>query len=489
MANIAGSGAAEWRAVTFVAISDTHTKHAEVKLPPGIDVLIHAGDFTTRGSCAEVTAFAKWLRELPIPIKIVIAGNHDRAMERDTRSFSGEAYAQLTDDDARAAGVVYLQQEAVLVHGFTIWGSAFQPAFWGGFQRRRGSHIAAEWAAIPESADVVVTHGPAYGHGDLVFGFGAGVDDEDAGVEVVRVRASSLGARNVGCKDLLAALMGRVRPALCVAGHIHEGYGITQQALPPAAAGHDRDAAGTVSGDVCVDADPDVTVRASDLSPVLLPPPSRRVGAAVAASATRRGDACSAAEAGDSRTCTDVCSAVPAMKLGPAPAHARTDGRGAEASRSSEPCEASHVDGRVADKAGATCRTHEASEGGGAGSMDGADAAAAAESPGTVTFLNAASVTQQYMPWNEPIVFTLCRRPPGALSPAAAATVPPVAAGGVEAPVYSCFAAHRAIDVTVWSGGGRRGGTKAGTAAGASQGAGAPVAKSEEAASDDYFEL
>jgi len=484
--------------VTFVAISDTHTKHAEVKLPPGIDVLIHAGDFTTKGSRAEVTAFAKWLRALPIPIKIVIAGNHDRAMERDTRSFSGEAYAQLTDDDARAAGVVYLQQEAVVVHGFTVWGSAFQPAFWGGFQRRRGPEIAAEWAAIPESADVVITHGPAHGHGDLVFGFGASSDDEDGDGDVVRVRASSLGARHVGCKDLLAAVMGRVRPALCVSGHIHEGYGITQQALPSAATGHDGGdaaapvaaAAAAAAGAAAGDADPEVTVRASDLAPLLLPPPRRRADAAVAASATAGGDACSAVETTESRTCNSATG----MATGPMTAPAKTDGRSTEASLSSEPVGLSHVDGRGADTAmgaGAACRLHEAATAVGAELMDAATctAAAAAESPGTVTFLNAASVTKQYMPWNEPVVFTLCRRPPGALTPADAATVPPAAAGSVGVPVYSCFAAHRGIDVTVWSGGGRGGGRKAGIAPGAAKSAGAAVAKNEEAASDDYFEL
>ena len=68
------------RRLRFVAISDTHNKHADLVVPPG-DVLIHAGDVTWGGTLAEVEAFNAWLGTLPHKHKIVVAGNHDFAFD------------------------------------------------------------------------------------------------------------------------------------------------------------------------------------------------------------------------------------------------------------------------------------------------------------------------------------------------------------------------------------------------------------------------
>jgi hypothetical protein len=76
--------------------------------------------------------------------------------------------------------------------GFTVWGAPWQPRFWGAFNLRRGADIAAMWAQIPDTADVVVTHGPAAGHGDFV----------------PRSR------EHAGCEDLLR----EVRARCCVSG-------------------------------------------------------------------------------------------------------------------------------------------------------------------------------------------------------------------------------------------------------------------------------
>jgi 3',5'-cyclic AMP phosphodiesterase CpdA len=59
----------------FVALSDTHGKH-HFELPPG-DVLLHAGDVSSRGSKTEVQGFLDWFSSLDYPYKIFIAGNHD----------------------------------------------------------------------------------------------------------------------------------------------------------------------------------------------------------------------------------------------------------------------------------------------------------------------------------------------------------------------------------------------------------------------------
>lgn len=86
----------------------------------------------------------------------------------------------------------YVRHAAVATRrgGFLVFGSPVTPAFWGAFNVRRGAPLAALWAAIPDGADVVVTHGPAAGHGDWV----------------PRKR------EHVGCEDLLR----EVRPCVSV---------------------------------------------------------------------------------------------------------------------------------------------------------------------------------------------------------------------------------------------------------------------------------
>lgn len=47
----------------IVCVSDTHGRHARTVIPPG-DILIHAGDITTRGHLEEVEEFDRWLGTL-----------------------------------------------------------------------------------------------------------------------------------------------------------------------------------------------------------------------------------------------------------------------------------------------------------------------------------------------------------------------------------------------------------------------------------------
>lgn len=69
-----------------VCISDTHTKHKSLQLPPG-DVLIHAGDFTFGGSPSEIQDFNSWLGGLNFEHKVVIAGNHEISFDLEREEF------------------------------------------------------------------------------------------------------------------------------------------------------------------------------------------------------------------------------------------------------------------------------------------------------------------------------------------------------------------------------------------------------------------
>jgi Icc-related predicted phosphoesterase len=185
----------------IVALSDTHGLHASMEqgIPDG-DVLIHAGDFCGRGLMQEAHDFAEWMGDLPHPNKFVTPGNHDRPVEENEKSVR-----QVFE----AHGIQLLIGETTNVDGFSFFGSPYTPTFlnWH-FMRDRGAQIQAEWERIPNDVHVVITHGPAYGHGDLT--------------------PPWMGAppRHVGCFELLERLR-TIRPKVHVFGHIHEGYGVT----------------------------------------------------------------------------------------------------------------------------------------------------------------------------------------------------------------------------------------------------------------------
>jgi predicted phosphodiesterase len=178
--------------VRIVAVADTHLFHGDLKVPDG-DLFIHAGDLCRRGTLEELKQAVDWIRSLPHPRKLVVAGNHDWAF---------------VDHPAQARALLdgvgtYLEDGGATIDGLTVWGSPWQPAFndWA-FNLPRGEPLAKKWSLIPGGLDVLVTHGPPAGYGD----------------------ATSMGRERSGCADLL----GRVRvvkPRLHLFGHIHEDGG------------------------------------------------------------------------------------------------------------------------------------------------------------------------------------------------------------------------------------------------------------------------
>ncbi|XP_038047108.1 metallophosphoesterase MPPED2-like isoform X1 [Patiria miniata] len=206
-------------AVRFVCISDTHNQAARLiqTLPAG-DVLIHAGDFTNTGRPSEVKRFNEFLGHLPHRHKIVIAGNHevtfDRQLmtEQNSHVFMSFATAlqEVKQEDwkhipALLTNCTYLEDAEVNIMGFRIYGSPWQPEFcdWA-FNLQRGQPLLDKWNLIPAGIDVLVTHGPPLGHGDL-----------------------TTSKERAGCVELLTTVQRRVKPKYHIFGHIHEGYGVT----------------------------------------------------------------------------------------------------------------------------------------------------------------------------------------------------------------------------------------------------------------------
>eukprot|EP01134_Creolimax_fragrantissima_P003772 CFRG3772T1 len=195
--------------VRVVVISDTHSRPV-CDLPAG-DIIIHAGDFTMCGDTKEVTEFAEWFAGLNYKHKIVVAGNHEI-------TFDIEGYEQLWREkhkmkrDQRKIkaslvnmeGITYLEDGAVMFYGYKFWGSPWQPKFaeWA-FQRKRGKSLKTIWDSIPADVDILITHSPPVGLGDL-----------------------TTRAERVGCVDLLYAVQMQIKPMYHLFGHVHEGYGM-----------------------------------------------------------------------------------------------------------------------------------------------------------------------------------------------------------------------------------------------------------------------
>jgi len=199
----------------FVCFSDTHGLHGQI--PPAhlvqADVLLHAGDFTNTGEVEQVRSFAEWLQAYPAAHKVVIAGNHDITMQPSYYKDAWQRFHQAPYpcEEARqllvdGEGYTYLEDLETDVLGYKIYGSPWQPQFcdWA-FNLERGAALKEKWDQIPAEVDILMTHGPPHGMNDR----------------------TSQGAW-VGCHDLLHAINERV-VSVSVAGHVHEGYGVTTE--------------------------------------------------------------------------------------------------------------------------------------------------------------------------------------------------------------------------------------------------------------------
>jgi Icc-related predicted phosphoesterase len=183
-------------------ISDSHNKHNLLNgFLPGGDLLIHAGDISSRGYTHEIENFAKWYDKINnYDSKVFICGNHDFGFQDDAEKVKGLLTGYKNID--------YLQDDWMMVgeeyeRMVKIWGSPWQPEFhnWA-FNLPRGEKLKEKWDMIPVDTDILITHGPPMGKLDYV----------------------PYDNVNVGCEDLLTRIQD-IKPKIHVFGHIHEGYG------------------------------------------------------------------------------------------------------------------------------------------------------------------------------------------------------------------------------------------------------------------------
>lgn len=192
----------------IVAISDTHEQETNLGLSAG-DMLVHAGDWTYKGSDKAIERFVEWLVSQPHPHKVFVAGNHELHLDKGIqRQRKLDIIRKVL---AKTTNVHYLENSGITIEGIKIYGSPASPFFYNwSFNYHRGADIADVWRYIPDDTNLLVTHSPPYGILDEApqnFGLTA----------------------HVGCEELLKTI-GRLKDLKAhVFGHVHSGYGMVQQ--------------------------------------------------------------------------------------------------------------------------------------------------------------------------------------------------------------------------------------------------------------------
>lgn len=183
--------------LTVVALSDTHNRHEDIRVPPG-DVLVHAGDFTNYGTSEEIEYFLKWFASMPHRHKILIAGNHESALDPNDRRY-GKSMLLLQEE---YPDIVYLENESAYIAGLHVYGSPITPKGMA-FGYVPGSKREKEiWSKVPKDVDILITHVPPHNILDKTrFG------------------------EHAGSKELAKRLSKDVHPALHIFGHCHESRG------------------------------------------------------------------------------------------------------------------------------------------------------------------------------------------------------------------------------------------------------------------------
>jgi len=180
----------------IVAISDTHNHDISLLELPAGDVLIHAGDWTNRGSLVEVSRFNQFCADVKDRYThgiFVVPGNHDFLAQKE----ASLCRATLTNC------TMLIDQEAT-IGGKRFYFSPHSPIFFDWAFMEEEDKLVRIFSGIPDGLDVLVTHTPPYGVLDEV--------QEDFKVKYL------------GCSALLDAIQDK-KPKVHIFGHIHQGYG------------------------------------------------------------------------------------------------------------------------------------------------------------------------------------------------------------------------------------------------------------------------
>lgn len=180
--------------LSVTCISDLHGWQPVLE---GGDLLIIAGDLTARDLAHEHDKFYEWLHKQEYRKKILIAGNHDNLLR-------GEPFKK----NNVGLDFEYLFDSSTEFEGLKIYGTPWTFKFPGinphcAAFTGDNKFLAEKFSMIPDDADILVTHSPAYGILDKNF-------------------------EGINCGSThIRAKLEKIKPKLHVCGHIHESHGKT----------------------------------------------------------------------------------------------------------------------------------------------------------------------------------------------------------------------------------------------------------------------
>lgn len=175
----------------IVIMSDNHSNW-NVDVPDG-DIFIHAGDYSYTGSQKSLKKFNDFLGNLPHKHKLYIPGNHEKGFEKE--------YNLYTETITNG---ININGQTLELDGLRFFGCSYTPTFGQWAFMHDDDQRKRYWEVLsPDSVDVLITHGPAFGLLD---------------------QAIPNVSEHLGCIHL-RNYVERVKPKVFVHGHIHGSGG------------------------------------------------------------------------------------------------------------------------------------------------------------------------------------------------------------------------------------------------------------------------
>jgi len=178
----------------IVAISDIHSKEAWLNLPSG-DTLIIAGDISIESE-NDIYYFKRWLHKQNFSEIIIVAGNHDIALERMNKHLIKDAFLPFH----------YLQEDFLELKGLRFYGVPYSPEFnnWSFMYPRCSLEAKNIWQKIPKNLDFLISHTMPY-----------------------QILDTNYKNEHCGC-EVLQREVFKKRPKHFIGGHLHQEGGTTK---------------------------------------------------------------------------------------------------------------------------------------------------------------------------------------------------------------------------------------------------------------------
>lgn len=170
-------------------ISDTHNDHHMLDSNSlSCDILIHCGDFGTKGNYSEAISFLNWFVKQPAKYKLLVPGNHDKRIK------TNYELKKLAND----YNIKLLMNNEITIEGYKFYGAHFTCSVKNGVYGTTYDVRESAWKGIPEDTDILITHMPPHGI----------LDTNQEG-------------EHIGC-DMLTQKVKEIKPMYHLFGHVHE---------------------------------------------------------------------------------------------------------------------------------------------------------------------------------------------------------------------------------------------------------------------------